>query len=335
MIGDAQTGVAVKPVLLDKGWLPPNAAQGDMLAQLEDAVSREVSADCRAIGFRSKFHKLLVEFVQGDSSGASLIAKVYENDRGKAVFEWQSQLWEAGFRPPSAYTVVRPAGYLRQYRTLVQEKAPGRAVADFLFAQGGEQVFGGAARWVAALQASGVTGESRATQWREMMKRFRGELLEALPTSTADIEALVSEIIKGLEESLAGPLVPAHGDLHPKNLFVAEDGRYSAIDLDTFGLQEPVAEVAYFLTQTAIIGYFRGGSFSNTASCRARFLQTYEEARGPLSRERLGLYSAASFLQSLHYEICVLRNRKWDISQPWLSNSKRCLRGEIELAEGG
>ena len=47
-----------------------------------------------------------------------------------------------------------------------------------------------------------------------------------------------------------------------------------------------------------------------------------------MSGQRLALYLGMVFLQSLHYELCTLRNGRTDIIEPWLANAERCLLDE-------
>ena len=78
----------------------------------------------------------------------------------------------------------------------------------------------------------------------------------------------------------------------------------------------------------ATMGYFRRGSFSITLQARDCFLQAYESAASSLPR--LALYLGMAFLQSLHYELWVMKNDKPAIIEPWLDISERgVLRGEM------
>src|SRR5262249_54510732 len=157
--------------------------------------------------------------------------------------------------------------------------------------------------WVVALQTVPVKPEPRVDTVRCATERYARELAELFPVHAHRIDRLASVALEALAPSRAGPLVPSHGDLHPKNLFLGEGGLLIAIDLDSLGSQEPAADVAYFLAQTAIMGYFHHGSFAVSERPRREFLRAYEGAAGPLSPERLGLYFGLAFLQSLHYEL--------------------------------
>jgi Ser/Thr protein kinase RdoA (MazF antagonist) len=116
------------------------------------------------------------------------------------------------------------------------------------------------------------------------------------------------------------------------NVFLAEHGRVTVIDFDTFSARERAADVAYFLAQAAIMGYLDKGSFNATSGVRSAFLAEYQRsARCEFDAARLGLYIALAFLQSLHFETCILHTGNSSIVDPWLKSAEQCLEGDIEL----
>src|SRR5712691_7744891 len=60
------------------------------------------------------------------------IVKMHRRGDTLGSFEALSRLWEAGFHPPSPYTVPRPVAYIADQGLLVQEKAPGERLLDIL-----------------------------------------------------------------------------------------------------------------------------------------------------------------------------------------------------------
>jgi hypothetical protein len=314
----------------------------DDLAALSACLMQhlQVSQDCTCQLLRAyrKMKKLFVEFevtaeeiAAEDSAGADLhhcIGKVYGRDCGQPHFDALLQLWKAGFRPPSLFTVVYPIAYVPDRYLLLAEKAPGRLASEILFRapQAATDAIQRAAGWLVALHATSIDVPSRLDQVRTAVARYGHELAECLPEQAMRVESLTARVLEGLSPSQLTPLVPSHGDFHPEHVFIT-DYRVTAIDLDTFGGQERAADVAYFLGQTAIMGYFRLGSFAATTQARYRFLQAYLEA-APLQRSRLALYLGICFLQSLHYELCVWRTGNLLIAEPWLTNAERCLLDE-------
>jgi len=305
------------------------------------------SQSCRVVRVRRNLGKFIIEFEvetedREDADLRRLIGKVYKGDCGQGHFDTLSRLREVGFRPPSPFTVVYPVAYVADRCFLLQEKAPGSLLADLIFGEPDSAAFDAmerAAAWLAALHGAEVTAQPRLERVRMLVARQGRELMELLPQQAPRVERLAARALTGLDARHVTPLVPSHGDFHPKNVFITAEGRVTVIDFDTFGLQEQAADVAYILAQTAIMGYRRRGSFAATTRVRHRLLQAYLEAAPMLSGQRLALYLGMVFLQSLHYELCTLRNGRTAIIEPWLANAERCLLDEevtlIEDSEYG
>ena len=284
--------------------------------------------------YKRRREKLVVEIkaTAPDGNGhvpTRCIVKMHGSDRTIGSYEALSRLWEAGFRPPSPYTVPRPVAYIADRGLLVQEKAPGAPLLDIIL-RGGHDATAAVVRavgWLAALHTSAVEAAPRRAKLLSAVTRYAKELAAILPLQASRITRLAASALEQIESSDQSVSVPSHGDFHPKNIFITPTGQVAAIDFDTFGRQAAAADVAYFLAQTAIMGYFRRGSFAATAFVRDSFLEAYEKAVFPLARRRLALYLGMAFLQSLHYELWVLRNDKPAIIEPWLDNGERCLLG--------
>lgn len=263
------------------------------------------------------------------------IGKIYRHGRGELHFDALSRLRAAGFHPPSPFTVVLPVAYIPEWCLLFQEKAPGRLLTNILFDEpdAPDKALGRSVEWLLKLHAAPIEAPMRLERVLSALVRYGDDLAKALPDQAHRLARLANTALAGLKAPHLTPPVPSHGDFHPANVFIDDSGRVTVIDLDTFGLQERVADVAYFMLQTAIMGYLRLGSFASTARVRHLFLETYLDAV-PLPRERVALYMGIGFLQSLHYELCVLRNGKTALVEPWLSNSERCLSdGEVTLID--
>src|SRR5262249_33201550 len=134
-----------------------------------------------------------------------------------------------------------------------------------------------AAGWIAALHTADVKAPPRLDHLRESVACQGRRLVELLPRQALRVKRLVACGLVKLDTIHLTPLVPCHGDFHPMNVFIADGGRVTAIDLDGFGLQERASDAAYMLAQMAIMGYFRRGSFAATAHARYCFLRAYLE----------------------------------------------------------
>lgn len=292
----------------------------------------EEAGPCELVWSRRKFKNLICEFEVAAKNGdlakqSTFVARTYKRGRGLENFVNLAKLWEAGFRPPSPFTVVQPIAYVPERGVLLQERAPGRLLADIVYTdpQARRKALESAAQWLGTLHTSRIDAPTRLEKLRTFVSRYGTELAEALPEHAARIELLASCALAGLEDSQLAPLAPGHGDFHSTNLLIDQMGRVTAIDLVNFCVQERAADVAYFLTQTAIMGYFRRGSFAATAWERRCFLRDYRKVAPALRHERLGLYQGISLLQSLHYERCVLHTGNTAMVEPWLNNAERSL----------
>ena len=296
---------------------------------------------CELVWFRKKFSNLIAEYEVATQNGGAptvmlYIGRTYKRGRGQANFDGLSRLWHAGFRPPSPFTVVRPIAYIADRGVLLQERAPGRLLAEILFGEpkGAGAALASTARWLGTLHTADLEAESRVEKVRAFVARYGRELMESLPGQVQRIERLTARALEGLEDSQLTPFAPSHGDFHSTNIFIADTGRVTAIDLVNFCRQEREADVAYFLAQAAIMGHFRRGSFAATAWARHCFLRAYLQVAPPLSRQRLALYVGIAFLQSLHYELCVYHTHNAAIVEPWLYNCGQCLmRGKVQFQD--
>jgi hypothetical protein len=291
---------------------------------------------CRVLRLRKKMRKIFFEVeVNGNSRVRWYIGKVYGSNRGQAHFEALHQLRKAGFCPPSPFTVVDPIAYIDEQCLLLQEKAPGRPLAEIL--SGHDSIatvaLAQTALCLATLHNTVVDGKSRIEKVAADVARYVRELSIVLPHESARINMLMSHALLALLKPSV-TLVSSHGDFHSKNVYITDDGRVTLIDLDTFGRQEPAADVAYFLAQSAIIGYHRHGSFAVSLRHRDWFLRCYQSASPPIPNDRLAVHLGITFLQSLHYELCVLHTGNLGIVELWLCNIERFLRGgEVTITD--
>lgn len=292
-----------------------------------DSLGDEAGQSWRLVWFKRKLKKLVFELEAHNGAGEMrIIGKFHEEGRAQADFEALRQLHEAGFRPPGPFTVSRPVAYIPERKLLLQEKAPGRLLNEIMFTPGngvGEAV-GRSALWLAALHGTDLPVAPRVVKIRAAVARYGRELAQRLPRQAHRVAKLTACALGGLQERHLTPLVPSHGDFHSKNVLITENGQVTAIDLETFGRQERAADVGYFLAQTAIRDYLHRGSFAATADVRRCFLQAYLEA-APVPYQRLSHYLGMSFLQSLHYEVCVLKSRNTGIVEPWLRTAENGL----------
>jgi len=247
-----------------------------------------------------------------------IVAKVYPTaDGGDRSLYALRALWAAGFKSPSRLRVPRPLAYVSTARLLLQARAPG-------------------ATWSAALQsgrAASATAAARAATWLVRFQRtpvpaerLRGdadavaarraarELLAAFPRALARIRPVLEELADrvGARES---PLVPSHGGYHPDNVLLSSRIT-TVVDFDKFALREAAFDVGYAIGRLLLMSYLQSGSLNLGARAATSFWRAYERA-GIASRPRVNLQTARFLLQSLHFDLCDIRNGRVDLLDIW------------------
>jgi hypothetical protein len=285
----------------------------------------------RLLSSSIKMKKTFFEVEETRPEGARLlVGKVADSEKSKGAFDSLRTLRDAGLRPPSPYRVVEPVAYFPDRHLLLQEKASGAMLFDKIKAA--TATTGDAERaaeWLLALQDIRVPGLRQGSLGN--FERTRDELTLALPGCARRLRPITTFI--GSHLAAETPGIASHGDYHPMNLYISDD-YVTAIDVDTFAAREPMYDVAYFLAQSAIMGYPKFQSFAPTEELRAAFLEAYEKRAPRLYRkDRIRVFVAFAFLRSLHYDFCILRTDPHHLVEPFLSAAERALsEAHIRLA---
>ena len=298
--------------------------QPEALPEVEVDGWRLVSA--RVTDTRQHLRKRLVAYealFRHDQEGATttrrLVAKYYGRDRGANANSALRQLWETGFRQPSAFRVPRPYGYWPERGLLLQEHVAGRSWADsvtLLGAAARRSSSRAAAEWLARLQATELSLEPCGLEAEvSSLQRFAAELAGLQPGCRATVEGLADRVLSGLGTAMAAP-VASHGDFHAENVLVSRRSA-AAIDLDHFGLREPAFDVGYALAQLVIVATLRLGGPASGVRAGNQFWRRYCAAGGRAEARRVGLHAARAFLHSLHYELCVLHRGDEGLVPTW------------------
>ncbi len=285
---------------------------------------------CTLVAAKKKLRKLILEYRltvrsrNGRTTRLAVIGKAYATDRGAHAFRSLASLRRGGLT--GRYTVPEPLAYVAERRLLLQTKAPGTQLSRRLFhGRSGRPAAVLAARWLARLHglppevADGPVGDGPEIR----LARYARELSSVAP----ELEARLGAIVRRISSQYTGPgvpRVPVHGDYHPKNIFI-RDRTVTVIDTDTFALGEAAADVGYFVAQCAIMSYHRHRDFGRARAPVHAFVRAYRSA-APRSRlDRAPTFAAAAFIQSLHYELCILRTGKWALIPLWLEQAEGLL----------
>jgi hypothetical protein len=288
----------------------------------------------KLISARRKMGTVLFEIEEDASSGARrLIGKFGNTGRAASLYRSLQLLRNAGFAPPSLYTVPEPVALVVEREFVLQEKVPGTQALLHLLGSVDESRSASrfAAEWLVHLHQCPVSAIVAPVK-PDRIDTWANELGSILKEESARI----ARIARAIRCELAQPsstCVPSHGDFHAMNLFIHDRKRVSGIDIDKFGAREPESDLGCFLAQTASHGYFARGSFECTEAARRTFLEQYEaRVRQPIIAGRLGMHIAMTFLKNLHFELVLLKTGRSEFAEPWLSAAAGAiLEGNIHL----
>lgn len=195
------------------------------------------------------------------------------------------------------------------------------------------------ARFLVRLQSS----EATLPAGPELLVETTRELTELAQLAGNDtvvrrqVRRLAAYLVPALNPTVPLPLVPAHGDLHPRNVIFdlaspAAAMSLTAIDLDHVGLYEPALDVGYAVAH--LIVRARRADINPRRSLRlgARLWDEYCAAGGSASEERVAVQTARALAQVLHYELIGMGGGRPDSLPVWSTLALRLLeRGRAAL----
>ena len=262
------------------------------------------------------------------------MGRLVSADRNRACFNALQNLWTAGMRPPTAFTVPQPIGHLANWQLILQEKAPGELL-DHLFVRDADTARRSAAlagEWLNALHSLRLTVPLASSPRRNILNKIElwsSALQKLAPQFSEKLKRIHQQISVPLRDNLAEGLVPSHGDFHATNVLISETGRVTGIDFDNFGGLERSADLGYFLGQTAARAFRKTGSFGSTSDIRTAFIRSYATAAGSKfpPRVRIGCYVGAAFLRLLHDDLCLMKSGHSDFIAPWLEAAESSAGG--------
>lgn len=290
--------------------------------------------------FRVGRHPLVAVTVRAADATQDVVLKTYRDDRGATTLRLLSQVSAAGLDRPGRDAVTRGLGWSGEHRTLVTERAPGVPWRSLLHAPTPWLTAGSAAvgRWLVALQSSDVDLPVRVG-YRDMSDMARqAEALGSVLPEQADRLAELS-LAAARVDDVPVALVPAHGDLHPNNIHLLWPVRTShaapgspavtALDLDTVGLRRPAYDAGYALAQLLVMSWLRRESLVPGATAGRAFWRRWSRsAPAAPDVDAVPAQFARALVQSLHYELVVLRNGRVDLASGW------CLLAETAMRDG-
>ncbi len=245
----------------------------------------------------------------------SVIGKVFKDERGENQFALQEELWLNGIRldSPDGLTIAKPLAYIPEMRMLVQERAPGVSLDQFVDKPDFLERVRASAHLIAQLHANHLIQPVKQYTLKDEMAqldRWGAELAARHPEHAYAF----TRQLGWLREHAAGlsraNLALAHRDFYYAQVMF-DDGRATLIDLDMVSRADPAIDVANFAVHLCFLALQRFSNHQALDAAAALFIQEYAkdcaQRRGSVSRilqpefgERLDFYTVATWFRLMH-----------------------------------
>ena len=224
-----------------------------------------------------------------DYAGTSCFAKLFADDRGRAIHQDSLALWQASRQGELAFAVAQPLHWAEAQQTLWQGAVAGMPILAQLLSPAGPALAERLGRAAASLPRSSLQPsqrsdakkqQKRSTQYADRLRAF----LPVLAPALADLLARLTAIHRA---NGAQRLRPIHGAPHPHQ-WLADGDRLGLVDFDGLAWGEPELDVATFLAEMD----FEDGAQVPVAAINGAFQAGYEAVAGPLNPQLLNAYRA-------------------------------------------
>lgn len=254
-----------------------------------------------------------------------VIGKGYAGGDGAATFEILRELWHKGFGADRRLTISEPIGYVPAPGLLLQDRAPGKGLHRDLGdpARAIDKVRR-AAEWLAKLHSMHVARAAALplSDEEERVRRYGRDLGRLFPGLARRIDRIAGRVTSSLKALGAHRPVPTHGDFQPKNIHAAGD-RITVFDFDRFALSHPARDLGHFIGQCLAMSHERTGSFHEIAPWNAAFLDEYARRARRDGLSALPVFVPRTFLEILHFKLCVYPARDPSFLPVWLEECER------------
>jgi hypothetical protein len=222
--------------------------------------------------------------------------KVYRNQHGEETFKLLQSLTQRGEAGQNHYSVVRPITYMSQLRTLVLEEAAGTALQELLLeGRDSTAALRAVARAVAAFNQNDleIPGLHSLADQVDDVKRASSLVQWACPQARADVKAITTAVLAGLDEV---PPAPIHRDLKTDHIFLSGE-HVIFIDLDSVVLGDPVRDPAHLFAHIAARVGLDSMPLEQARTAAAAFAEEYFTQVPESWRERFALHCAGALIE--------------------------------------
>jgi Phosphotransferase enzyme family len=273
--------------------------------------------ETRPVDIKPDRFVVFVDIDDGRRGRVELVAKGYDDDRGRRIAHNHRLLWDGGLGDGADVRTSRPWGVVASLGIALSERLPGEppAILDIAGARRAGQA---AARLHAC--DGGLAPAFTLEAALDNAERHARRIAKRAPDLAAGAVAIAHRARAAGETVARGAEPrPIHGDLWLDSVLL--DGeRTFLFDWDISCRFDPAWDVGYFVAQQRRLGLEAG---VETGAVRATFLAAYAEAAGTGAAfaARAAFYEALTYL---HKTIAVPRTA-WDPMVPAL----------LELADDG
>jgi aminoglycoside phosphotransferase (APT) family kinase protein len=189
------------------------------------------------------------------------------------------------------------------------------------------------ARWLANLHQLDVTPEGidPCADDETSINNFAYQLGQRHPHLASQLEDLAFSICERIASPKGLSFTTVHGDFHPENIFVTQDG-VTVIDFDNFCRSDPARDLGYIIAQMRAMVYFSTGLLEAADREIRAFLHVYlaattSQEMGTLPG-RIAAFAARTCLANMYYISCVLQNERLEALSMLLMEMERFMKAE-------
>jgi hypothetical protein len=222
--------------------------------------------------------------------------KVFRNDHGEETFAFLRASNDREETGSTGFAVVRPLGYLRQWRTLALEEATGATLQQLLLTSRASGAAARAvARAVAAFNLADPIIDVRHALADQLADVHRAATLVqwACPETRPAVRGIVAAVAAGLEEVAPAPI---HRDLKPDHVFLS-GGRVRFIDCDSVALGDPARDPAHLFAHILGGVGLEAMSPASRAAAALVFVEEYFAHVPAQWRRRFHLHCAGALVE--------------------------------------
>ena len=211
----------------------------------------------------------------------TVYAKADAEGRGPATQAAMQQLWDSPARHEGRLVVPQPLLWQAGSGLHWQCAVEGRPLLD-VAPQLGDSDADALGRLLAALHGTPVAMDRVETLagLQQRLDEVVATLSQVLPAQTSRLQSLAQALQPGLRALADAPPVTLHGDLHPRNVLRAPDGRLGLIDLDSLRQGPALLDLGAWAADALYRAQLDGRPAHGATPALLRLAQAYAQAGG-------------------------------------------------------